>query len=208
MRRGFLYLVAAMDWATRKVLSWRLSNTMEADFCIEALQDALARFGRPEIFNTDQGSQFTSPRFTQVLKDAGVRISMDGKGRWMDNVLIERLSRSMKYEGRLVLDIQIAAQLESGHALGAVAEDGDGQQVIPHLRLATGEDGSAGGAEPVPVSAIPRLIGPREACEAGGSPRSVRRWSRHGRSPGRLPTVGAVWSWPGPCPVPPPTDRS
>lgn len=80
------------------MLAWKLSNTMEADFCIEALQDALARFGAPEIFNTDQGSQFTCPRFTQVLKDAKVRISMDGRGRWMDNVFIERLWRSLKYE--------------------------------------------------------------------------------------------------------------
>ena len=85
MRRGFLYLVAVMDWATRKVLAWRLSNTMDADFCIEALEEALARHGPPGIFNTDHGSQFTSPRFTDVLRDAGVRISMDGRGRWMDN---------------------------------------------------------------------------------------------------------------------------
>jgi len=98
MRRGFLYLVAVMDWATRKVLSWKLSNTMEADFCIEALEEAMARYGKPEIFNTDQGSQFTSPRFVDVLLDAGVRVSMDGKGRWMDNVFIERLWRSLKYE--------------------------------------------------------------------------------------------------------------
>jgi putative transposase len=98
MRRGFLYLVAVMDWSTRKVLSWRLSNTMDVEFCLEALEEALSRFGRPEIFNTDQGSQFTSPRFTGVLRDAGVRISMDGRGRWMDNVFIERLWRSLKYE--------------------------------------------------------------------------------------------------------------
>ena len=99
LRRGFLYLVAIMDWASRKVLSWRLSNTMDADFCVAALEEALARFGKPEIFNTDQGSQFTSDAFTQVLKDAGgVRISMDGKGRWRDNVMIERLWRSLKYE--------------------------------------------------------------------------------------------------------------
>jgi putative transposase len=98
MRRGFLYLVAVMDWATRKVLSWRLSNTMDAEFCIEALEEALARHGPPDIFNTDQGSQFTSPRFTGVLQDAGVRISMDGRGRWIDNVFIERLWRSVKYE--------------------------------------------------------------------------------------------------------------
>jgi putative transposase len=98
MRRGFLYLVAIMDWATRAVLSWRLSNSMDASFCVEALEEALLRFGRPEVFNTDQGSQFTSMNFTDVLKDTGVRISMDGKGRWMDNIFIERLWRSLKYE--------------------------------------------------------------------------------------------------------------
>ena len=98
MRRGFLYLVAIMDWATRKVLSWRVSNTLHADFCIEALEEALARHGPPEIFSTDQGGQFTSPRFSGVPQDAGVRISMDGRGRWMDNVFIERLWRSLKYE--------------------------------------------------------------------------------------------------------------
>ena len=98
MQRGFLYLVAVMDWATRTVLSWRLSNTQDSAFCREALQEALARYGRPEIFNTDQGSQFTSREFTEVLEQAGVAISMDGKGRWMDNVFIERLWRSLKYE--------------------------------------------------------------------------------------------------------------
>ena len=98
MRRGFLYLVAIMDWFSRKVLAWRLSNTMDVEFCIEALEEAMAKHGRPEIFNTDQGSQFTSPRFTQVLRDANVRPSMDGRGRWMDNVFIERLWRSLKYE--------------------------------------------------------------------------------------------------------------
>ncbi len=98
VQRGFLYLVAIMDWATRHVLSWRLSNTMDAGFCVEALNEALARYGRPEIFNTDQGSQFTSLDFTGVLKDAGVAISMDGRGRCMDNIFIERLWRSLKYE--------------------------------------------------------------------------------------------------------------
>jgi putative transposase len=98
VRRGFLYLMAIMDWASRKVLSWRLSNTMDSDFCVDALKEALARYGAPEIFNTDQGSQFTSDAFTHVLKEAGVRISMDGKGRWMDNIMIERLWRSLKYE--------------------------------------------------------------------------------------------------------------
>ena len=94
--RGFL--VAVIDRASRAVLSWRLSNTMEASFCVSALEEALARFGRPEIFNTDQGSQFTSAAFTGTLMAAGVRISMDGRGWWMDNVFIERLWRSLKYE--------------------------------------------------------------------------------------------------------------
>src|SRR4029450_7862122 len=89
MRRGFLSLVAVMDWATRKVLAWRVSNTLEVEFCLEALEEALGQFGRPEIFNTDPGSQFTSPRFAGVLQQAGVRISMDSRGRWMDNVFIE-----------------------------------------------------------------------------------------------------------------------
>jgi putative transposase len=98
VRRGFLYLVAIMDWATRHVLAWRLSNTMDARFCIEALNEAMAKYGKPEIFNTDQGSQFTSFEFTGVLKDAGIEISMDGRGRCMDNIFIERLWRSLKYE--------------------------------------------------------------------------------------------------------------
>lgn len=98
MRRGFLYLVAVMDWYSRRVLSWRLSNTLEPAFCVEALEQALLRYGVPEIFNTDQGSQFTSIQFTSLLKEAGVRISMDGRGRWMDNIFIERLWRSLKYE--------------------------------------------------------------------------------------------------------------
>ena len=98
VRRGFLYLVAIMDWATRHVLAWRLSNTMDTRFCSEALNEALAEFGRPEIFNTDQGSQFTSLDFTGVLKDVGITISMDGRGRCLDNIFIERLWRSLKYE--------------------------------------------------------------------------------------------------------------
>jgi putative transposase len=114
MQRGFLYLVAVMDWATRKVLSWRVSNTMEADFCIEALEEALERFGRPEIFNTDQGSQFTSPQFTGVLREAGVRISMDGRGRWMDNVFIERLWRSLKYECIYIHAFETGSALRAG----------------------------------------------------------------------------------------------
>lgn len=96
--RGFLYLVAIIDWASRAVLAWRLSNTMDIAFCVDALDAALARFGRPEIFNTDQGAQFTSAAFTGRLASAGIRISMDGRGRWLDNVFIERLWRSLKYE--------------------------------------------------------------------------------------------------------------
>ena len=97
MARGFCYLVAVMDWASRRVLSWRLSNTLDASFCIEALEEALERHGAPQIFNTDQGSQFTAEGFTGALLSRGVAISMDGRGRWMDNVFIERLWRSVKY---------------------------------------------------------------------------------------------------------------
>jgi putative transposase len=96
--RGFLYLVAIIDWASRAVLAWRLSNTLDTSFCLAALEEAVARFGTPEIFNTDQGCQFTSAAFTGALLAAGIRISMDGRGRWMDNVFIERLWRSLKHE--------------------------------------------------------------------------------------------------------------
>ena len=98
MAKGFLYLVVVMDWVSRAVLAWRLSNTLSAEFCVEALEEALARYGRPEIFHTDQGSQFTSDDFTGTLKRHGVTISMDGKGRCMDNIFVERLWRSLKYE--------------------------------------------------------------------------------------------------------------
>jgi putative transposase len=98
MARGFVYLAVVIDWFSRRVLAWRLSITMEAAFCVEALEEALARHGRPEIFNTDQGSQFTSEAFTGVLTRNGIAISMDGKGAWRDNVFVERLWRSVKYE--------------------------------------------------------------------------------------------------------------
>ncbi len=114
MRRGFLYLVVIMDWASRKVLSWRISNTMDVEFCLEALHEALARFGRPGIFNTDQGSQFTSPRFTEVLAAAAIRISMDGRGRWMDNAFIERLWRSLKYECVYLHAFETGSALRAG----------------------------------------------------------------------------------------------
>ena len=98
MARGFVYLAAVVDWFSRRVLSWRVSITLEAAFCLEALEEALARYGRPEVFNTDQGSQFTSHDFTDVLLKAGIAISMDGRGSWRDNVFVERLWRSIKYE--------------------------------------------------------------------------------------------------------------
>jgi putative transposase len=124
MRRGFLYLVAIMDWATRKVLAWRPSNTMDAGFCVAALEEALARFGRPEIFNTDQGSQFTSFAFTTVLRDADVRISMDGRGRWMDNVFIERRWRSLKYECVYLHAFETRSELRAGLGRQTVQEGG------------------------------------------------------------------------------------
>jgi putative transposase len=98
MARGFVYLAAVVDWCSRKVLAWRLSITLSADFCIEALEEALARYDQPEIFNSDQGSQFTSADFIKVLQDAEIAISMDGKGAWRDNVFVERLWRTVKHE--------------------------------------------------------------------------------------------------------------
>jgi putative transposase len=98
MAKGFLYVVVIMDWVSRAVLAWRLSNTLGAEFCVEALEEALSRYGQPEIFNTDQGSQFTSDDFTGTLKRHAITISMDGKGRYMDNIFVERLWRSLKYE--------------------------------------------------------------------------------------------------------------
>jgi putative transposase len=114
MRRGFLYLFAVLDWHSRRVLSWRLSNTLTTDFCLEAVQEALARYGRPEIFNTDQGSQFTSAEFTGLLKDNGIRISMDGKGCWRDNVFVERLWKSVKYEEVYLKAYDSVAQAKAG----------------------------------------------------------------------------------------------
>jgi putative transposase len=98
MAKGFVYLVAVMDWFSRRVLAWRISITMQADFCVEALQEAIAQHGQPEIFNTDQGVQFTSAGFLEELESRGIRVSMDGKGRFLDNIFIERLWRSLKYE--------------------------------------------------------------------------------------------------------------
>lgn len=98
MRKGFVYLAAVLDWATRRVLSWRLSNSLTTDFCLEAVEEAIQRYGTPEIFNTDQGSQFTSQEFVGLIQGHGIQVSMDGKGRWVDNVFVERLWKSVKYE--------------------------------------------------------------------------------------------------------------
>ena len=116
LARGFVYLVAVMDWYSRKVLSWRLSNSLETAFCVEALEDALARYGLPEVFNTDQGTQFTSTAFTQVLKAQAIRISMDGRGRAADNIFVERLWRTVKYEDIYLKEYREVSELLLGLA--------------------------------------------------------------------------------------------
>ena len=123
LAKGSAYLAAILDLATRRVLAWRLSNTMSTDFCVEALKEALTRYGAPAIFNTDQGSQFTSHEFTSVLKEHRIQISMDGKGRWIDNVFVERLWRSVKYE-----DVYLNAY---GHD---ARSEGRTHQVLPVLQ--------------------------------------------------------------------------
>jgi len=117
MVRGFVYLVAIMDWHSRRVLSWRVSNTLDTGFCIEALNEAMELYGAPEIFNTDQGSQFTSEELTGVLKQHQIRISMDSKGRWVDNVFVERLWRSVKYE-----EVYLRAYESIGHARASLSK--------------------------------------------------------------------------------------
>ena len=117
MAHGFLYLVAIIDWASRAVLAWRVSNTMDTSFCLAALEEALARYGRPKIFNTDQGAQFTSAAFTGKLEAAGVAISMDGRGRFMDNIFIERLWRSIKYE-----EIHLKAYVDGREARAGIGD--------------------------------------------------------------------------------------
>jgi putative transposase len=116
MARGFVYLAAVVDWATRRVLSWRVSITMTTDFCLEALDEALTLYGRPQIFNTDQGSQFTSHAFTEALRSNGIAISMDGKGSWRDNVFVERLWRSVKYEEVYLHAYETVSQAREGLA--------------------------------------------------------------------------------------------
>jgi len=114
MNRGFMYLVAVMDWYSRKVLSWRVSNTLDADFCVEAVEEAIGRFGPPEIFNTDQGAQFTSQAFTNLLKDHDIKISMDGRGRVQDNIFIERLWWTLKYQYLYLWSFDNGSQLRQG----------------------------------------------------------------------------------------------
>lgn len=116
MRRGFLYLFAILDWHSRKVLTWRLSNSLTTDFCIDAVEAAIAQFGKPEIFNTDQGCQFTSLEFTEMLKAHGIAISMDGKGAWRDNVFVERFWRSLKYDEVYLRAYETAS--EAKHFIG------------------------------------------------------------------------------------------
>jgi putative transposase len=116
MARGFCYLVAIMDWASRMVLSWRLSNTLDGAFCTDALEEAIAKYGCPAIFNTDQGSQFTAEAFTQILRSNDIAISMDGKGRWMDNIFIERLWKSVKYEDIYLKAYDSMAEVKNGLA--------------------------------------------------------------------------------------------
>ena len=157
--RGFLYLVAVMDWASRAVLAWRLSNTMDVSFFVAALDEVLARFGVPERFNTDQGSQFTSAAFTGTLEAHGVAISMDGRGRWLDNVMIERLWRSLKHEEAYL----------KGYADGREAKAGNGAWIAfyndrrPHQALgdrppmAVWREGLAGGRGETAVDMTLRL---------------------------------------------------
>jgi putative transposase len=131
MARGFVFLAAVMDWFSRRVLAWRVSITMNTEFCLEAVEEALARYGPPEIFNTDQGSQFTSEAFTGLLKDSGISISMDGKGSWRDNVFVERLWKSVKYEEVYLKAYETVA--EARKSIGAYLEFYNGSR--PHSSL-------------------------------------------------------------------------
>lgn len=114
MKNGYMYMVGIIDWYTRKLLSWKLSNTMDVDFCISALEYAIKKYGKPEIFNSDQGSQFTCNTFLDILKRNGIKISMDGRGRWRDNVIIERFWRSLKYENVYIHDYEAGNEAREG----------------------------------------------------------------------------------------------
>ena len=175
MAKGFLYLVAIMDWASRKVLAWRTSNTLTADFCVEALQEAITRYGRPEIFNTDQGAQFTSAEFTGVLESHGIKISMDGRGRWVDNMFVERLWRSLKYEEIYLHAYDSVA--EANRAIGAYFEF---YNAIRLTRVAR-------------ISPRMRCISARSRCrrrhEANASSLPSRRAGRAATMRGEMPRV-------------------
>lgn len=158
MAQGFMYLVVIMDWASRCVLAWRLSNTLDSSFCVAALEEALAR-GKPEIFNTDQGVQFTSAAFTDVLSAAGIAISMDGRGRWMDNVFVERLWRSLKYEEIHLRDYANALEARSG--IGRWITFYNRQRVHSALGYRTPEAIWAAG---VPIVQPPKRKRARPAC--------------------------------------------
>ena len=151
MARGFVYLVAIVDWFSRKVLAWRLSITLSADFCVEALEEALARHGKPEIFNTDQGSQFTSTDFTEVLKAAEIAISMDGRGAWRDNVFVERLWRTVKYEE--VYLRAYAGVAEARASIGRYLDFYNGKRPHSSLGGKTPDQAYINPATPIPAAA-------------------------------------------------------
>jgi putative transposase len=151
MARGFVYLAAVVDWSSRKVLSWRLSITMDVGFCIEAVEEAIARYGRPEIFNTDQGSQFTSTAFTGLLITNGIRISMDGKGAWRDNVFVERVWKSVKYE-----EVYLKAYAnvpEARASIGKYLDFYNGRRPHQSLGRQTPDQAYFNALQPIPVAA-------------------------------------------------------
>jgi putative transposase len=151
MARGFVYLTAVVDWFSRKVLAWRLSITMDVSFCIEAVEEALARFGKPEIFNTDQGSQFTSREFTGLLIGAGIKISMDGKGAWRDNVFVERIWKSVKYEE--VYLRAYASVSEARASIGRYLAFYNGTRPHQSLGRQTPDQAYINAPQPIPVAA-------------------------------------------------------
>jgi putative transposase len=151
MARGFVYLTAVVDWFSRKVLSWKLSITMDVGFCIEAVEEAIARYGRPEIFNTDQGSQFTSTAFTSLLITNSIRISMDGKGAWRDNVFVERVWKSVKYE-----EVYLKAYTnvpEARSSIGKYLDFYNGRRPHQSLRRQTPDHAYFNALQPIPVAA-------------------------------------------------------
>ncbi len=164
---GFLYLVAVMDWASRRVLSWRLSNTLDAEFCVEALKEALDRYGKPDIFNTDQGSQFTSRAFVGVLDGADIEISMDGRGRHLDNIFIERLWRSLKYEAVYLHELDDG--IEARRVIGGWFDFYNEER--PHSSL-DGKTPARAYAETLPSAAIDQQV--TDSDEPTDNPRFPR----------------------------------